>query len=44
MVFDVERCVMVDVGRSVKSVEAALGSTEAAPLMTREQIEAMSPV
>ena len=34
----------VDVGRFGKSIEAALGSTDAAPLMTLEQMEAISVV
>jgi hypothetical protein len=36
--------VLVDVGRFEKSIEAALGSIDAAPLMTLEQMEAMSAV
>jgi hypothetical protein len=34
----------VDVGRFGKSVEAALGSTDAAPLTTLEQMEAISVI
>ena len=36
--------VLVDVGRFGKSIEAALGSTDAAPLTTLKQMEAMSAV
>jgi hypothetical protein len=36
--------VLVDVGRFGESIEAASGSTDAAPLTTLEQIEAMSAV